>query len=57
MPKRRLMTPGPTQVPEPARLAMARQVTHHRTAEFRALLALEPAGRLLDEPSARLKSR
>ena len=36
---RRLMTPGPTQVPEPARLAMARQVTHHRTAEFRALLA------------------
>jgi serine---pyruvate transaminase len=39
MPQKRLLTPGPTQVPEPARLAMARQVTHHRTAEFRALLA------------------
>ncbi len=39
MPKKRLMTPGPTEVPEPARLAMARQVTHHRTAEFRALFA------------------
>src|SRR5450755_4334220 len=39
MPRKRLMTPGPTEVPEPARLAMARQVTHHRTAEFRALFA------------------
>ncbi len=39
MPKRRLMTPGPTQVPEPARLAMARQVIHHRTPEFRAVFA------------------
>jgi aspartate aminotransferase-like enzyme len=39
MPKRRLMTPGPTEVPEPARLAMARQVIHHRTPEFRALFA------------------
>ena len=39
MPKKRLMTPGPTQVPEEALLAMARQVTHHRTPEFRALLA------------------
>jgi len=37
MAKKRLMTPGPTQVPEQALLAMARQVTHHRTAEFRAL--------------------
>ena len=37
MPKRRLMTPGPTQVPESARLALARQVGHHRTPEFRAL--------------------
>ena len=44
MPKQRLMTPGPTQVPEPARLAMARQVTHHRTAEFRALFAEVIAG-------------
>jgi aspartate aminotransferase-like enzyme len=39
MPKRRLMTPGPTEVPESARLAMARQVIHHRTAEFRAVFA------------------
>jgi serine---pyruvate transaminase len=39
MPKRRLMTPGPTQVPEPARLALAGQVTHHRTADARATLA------------------
>jgi aspartate aminotransferase-like enzyme len=33
------MTPGPTEVPEAALLAMARQVTHHRTPQFRALLA------------------
>ena len=39
MPKRRLMTPGPTQVPEAVRLAMARDVINHRTAEFRAVLA------------------
>jgi serine---pyruvate transaminase len=39
MPKARLMTPGPTQVPEAARLAMAREVMHHRTPEFRAILA------------------
>jgi len=39
VPKQRLMTPGPTQVPEPSLLAMARQVPHHRTAEFRQLLA------------------
>ncbi|NQU22433.1 MAG: alanine--glyoxylate aminotransferase family protein [Candidatus Nealsonbacteria bacterium] len=39
MPKHRLTTPGPTQVPEQALLAMARQVTHHRTPEFRCLLA------------------
>lgn len=39
MARKRLMTPGPTPVPEAARLAMARQVTHHRTNEFRALLA------------------
>jgi aspartate aminotransferase-like enzyme len=39
MPQKRLLTPGPTQVPEPARLAMARQVMHHRTAEFRAQFA------------------
>lgn len=39
MPQKRLMTPGPTQVPEEARLAMARQVIHHRTSEFRTLFA------------------
>lgn len=39
MPKYRLMTPGPTQVPEEALLAMARPVPHHRTPEFRALMA------------------
>ena len=44
MPKPRLMTPGPTQVPEAARLALARQVTHHRTAEFRAVHAKLIAG-------------
>ncbi|MEX0979223.1 MAG: alanine--glyoxylate aminotransferase family protein [Pirellulales bacterium] len=44
MPRKRLMTPGPTQVPEPARLAMARQVIHHRTGEFRALFAEVLAG-------------
>ena len=34
MPKKRLMTPGPTQVPETALLTLARQITHHRTPEF-----------------------
>ena len=33
------MTPGPTQVPETARLRLAQQIRHHRTEEFRALLA------------------
>jgi aspartate aminotransferase-like enzyme len=39
MVKQRLLTPGPTEVPEAALLSMARQVTHHRTPEFRSLLA------------------
>jgi aspartate aminotransferase-like enzyme len=39
MPRKRLMTPGPTQVPETARQAMAREVIHHRTPEFRTLFA------------------
>ncbi len=38
------MTPGPTQVPEEARLALARQVTHHRTPEFRTVFAEVLAG-------------
>lgn len=37
--KKRLMTPGPTQVPEEALLSLAKQVTHHRTSEFKALFA------------------
>lgn len=37
MPKYRLMTPGPTQVPEQARMALGREIRHHRTEEFRAL--------------------
>ncbi len=39
MPKTRLLTPGPTPLPEAARLAMARELIHHRTAGFRRLLA------------------
>jgi serine---pyruvate transaminase len=37
--KQRLMTPGPTEMPETSLLAMARQMSHHRTAEFRGLMA------------------
>lgn len=33
MKKQRLMTPGPTQVPEESLLTLARQVTHHRTPQ------------------------
>ncbi len=44
MPKRRLMTPGPTDVPEASLLAMARQMRHHRTPEFRDVLAEVLAG-------------
>jgi aspartate aminotransferase-like enzyme len=37
--KPRLLTPGPTPVPEETLLELARPVTFHRTAEFRATLA------------------
>lgn len=37
--KPRLMTPGPTPVPEETLLELAKPVTYHRSAEFRALLA------------------
>src|SRR5262245_44698525 len=37
--KFRLLTPGPTPVPEETLLEMARPVFYHRSAEFRALLA------------------
>jgi serine---pyruvate transaminase len=39
MPTPRLFTPGPTLVPESALSALSRQVPHHRTAEFRKILA------------------
>ncbi|MCL2119680.1 MAG: alanine--glyoxylate aminotransferase family protein [Planctomycetaceae bacterium] len=37
MRKYRLLTPGPTQIPEQSLLALAKQVTHHRTDEASAL--------------------
>lgn len=37
--KPRLLTPGPTPVPEDTLLELAKAVTFHRTAEFRALLS------------------
>jgi aspartate aminotransferase-like enzyme len=37
--KQRLLTPGPTPVPEETLLEMAKPVIHHRTAEFRRTLA------------------
>ncbi len=44
MTKYRLLTPGPTEVPESARLALARQVRHHRTPAFRQVLGEVLAG-------------
>jgi aspartate aminotransferase-like enzyme len=37
--KPRLLTPGPTPVPEDTLLEMAKPVTYHRSAQFRQLLA------------------
>jgi aspartate aminotransferase-like enzyme len=37
--KYRLLTPGPTPVPEETLLELARPVPHHRTPEFRQILA------------------
>jgi serine---pyruvate transaminase len=37
--KYRLLTPGPTPVPEETLLELAKPVPHHRTAEFKAILA------------------
>jgi aspartate aminotransferase-like enzyme len=37
--KQRLLTPGPTPVPEETLLELAKPMIFHRTAEFRALLA------------------
>src|SRR5207244_3579681 len=39
MKKFRLLTPGPTPVPEETLLELARPVGYHRTPEFRQLLA------------------
>jgi aspartate aminotransferase-like enzyme len=39
MMKYRLFTPGPTSVPEPTLLELAKPVHHHRTAEFRKMFA------------------
>src|SRR5262249_2705334 len=36
--KQRLMTPGPTPVPEDTLLELARPVFYHRSAEFRQIL-------------------
>ena len=44
MRKYRLMTPGPTQIPEQARFALAKQVTHHRTEEASTLYRSVIAG-------------
>lgn len=44
MPRYRLLTPGPTQVPDEARQALARPVRHHRTEEFRQLFREIVAG-------------
>src|SRR5215470_4819012 len=37
--KQRLLTPGPTPVPEETLLELAKPVFFHRTAEFRQILA------------------
>jgi aspartate aminotransferase-like enzyme len=37
--KPRLLTPGPTPLPEEVRLAMARDMIHHRKPEFSAIMA------------------
>src|SRR3954463_8152986 len=37
--KQRLLTPGPTPVPEETLLELARPVNYHRSAEFRQILA------------------
>ncbi len=38
MNKRRLLTPGPTMLPEEVRLALARDMIHHRKPEFKKIL-------------------
>ncbi|MDQ4019725.1 MAG: alanine--glyoxylate aminotransferase family protein [Actinomycetota bacterium] len=50
--KRYLMTPGPTPVPPTVAAALALPIIHHRTGEFRALLA-----RVLERLSAVYRTR
>ncbi|MDL2266579.1 alanine--glyoxylate aminotransferase family protein [Desulfovibrio sp. OttesenSCG-928-G15] len=42
--KQRLLTPGPTPLPERVRLAMAQDMIHHRKPAFKALMAETRAG-------------
>lgn len=37
--KSRLLTPGPTPLPEPVRLALAQDMIHHRKKEFQEIMA------------------
>lgn len=36
--KLRLLTPGPTPIPEDVRLALARDMIHHRKADFKRVM-------------------
>ncbi|MDE5832831.1 MAG: alanine--glyoxylate aminotransferase family protein [Desulfovibrio sp.] len=46
--KKRLLTPGPTPLPEEARLALARDMIHHRKQEFQnIMLAVQEKARVL----------
>ena len=38
-PKQRLLTPGPTQVPEAVLRELTKPIIHHRTNQFRQILA------------------
>lgn len=42
--KMRLLTPGPTPLPEEVRLALARDMIHHRKADFSQLMARAQTG-------------
>ena len=53
MKKIRLLTPGPTPVPEETLLELAKPVFFHRTAEFRQILA-EVAHLIVRESRGRL---
>lgn len=44
MDKLRLLTPGPTQLPENVRLALARDMIHHRKQDFRDIMTRVQAG-------------